>query len=96
MSNVRLWCEGLARRLKVALRSRVDERIDDDELDQMRSWGLTAQLAAIDPRCIGKLPADVARLVRDAQELHPKMAEGARRRAEASFGACRSDEAGAT
>ena len=75
---LRLFMGRVMKRLRKADRN---EEMDDDEVDQIRSWGISAQLAAIDPGLERNMPEEVACLVRAAKELHPAMARGAIERA---------------
>lgn len=63
------------------VRNRGEEVIDDDDVESMRAWSITARLAALPPGCELQVPAEVADLIRQARDLHPKMAAGAERRA---------------
>jgi len=55
--------------------------MDSDDLDQYEAWSISCQLAAVPPETVELVPADVAALIGQAKSLHPKMAEGARKRA---------------
>ena len=54
--------------------------MDDHDLDQFRAWGISARLAAVPSGYLERVPDDVAVLIREAKELHVRMAEGAERR----------------
>jgi hypothetical protein len=49
----------------------------NDEFDQMRSWSISAQLAAVPSSYLEQVPHGVAALIRAAKDLHPEMAGGA-------------------
>lgn len=52
----------------------------DEDFDQMRSWSISAQLAAVPPAYLEQVPGEVAALIRAAKDIHPEMALGAERR----------------
>jgi hypothetical protein len=64
----------------IALRFQLDDEALYDELDHMLSWSLSSRLASTSPSTIPSLPEQLTLLIEQAQELHPRMAEGARRR----------------
>jgi hypothetical protein len=64
----------------IALRFQLDDEALYDELDHMLSWSLSSRLAATSPSTIPSLPEQLALLIEQAQELHPRMAEAARGR----------------
>ncbi|KAF1003886.1 MAG: hypothetical protein GAK28_04349 [Luteibacter sp.] len=68
----RLWSRFAGR----LLRSREPE-LSEDDLDHMRSWSISAQLAAVPPNYEHQVPREVAALIRAAKTLHPQMARGA-------------------
>ena len=49
----------------------------DDDFDQMRSWSISAQLAAVPSGYLEQVPSEVAALIRSAKDLHQEMANGA-------------------
>lgn len=49
----------------------------DDDFDQMRSWSISAQLAAVPSGYLEQVPLEVAALIRAAKELHQEMESGA-------------------
>ncbi len=55
-----------------------EEIIEDDDIDQMHAWSITARLAHLPDEQLGGLPEGIASLIREAKDLHPKVAEGAR------------------
>lgn len=52
----------------------------DDDIDQMRSWSISCQLAAVPEAYYEQVPVEVAALIRAAKFLHPEMACGAEER----------------
>jgi hypothetical protein len=55
---------------------------NDDEAEHMLAWSISAALAATSPSDLEYLSESLAGLVREAQALHPQMAQGAQRREE--------------
>lgn len=60
--------------------SGVDVDMDADDIDNLRAWSISAQLAAVPQAYESRVPPEVAALIRAARELHPQMASGARDR----------------
>ena len=58
------------------------EEMDGDDIDNLRAWSISAQLAAVPQAYETQVPQEVAALIRAARELHPEMARGARDRDE--------------
>lgn len=56
---------------------RSQPELSDDDIDHMRSWSISAQLAAVPPSYEDQVPREVAALIRAAKDLHPQMARGA-------------------
>lgn len=54
-----------------------ETELSADDLDHMRSWSISAQLAAVPPSYEDQVPREVAALIRAAKTLHPQMARGA-------------------
>ena len=54
-----------------------EPELSDDDIDHMRSWSISAQLAAVPPSYEDQVPREVAALIRAAKTLHPQMARGA-------------------
>lgn len=64
-----------------ALRQRIiNKGIPDEDLDQMRAWQISSQLAAVPPDFEKLVPPQIAALIRAARDLHPQMAHGAEKR----------------
>ncbi len=54
-----------------------EPELSEDDFDHMRSWSISAQLAAVPPSYEDQVPREVAALIRAAKDLHPQMARGA-------------------
>jgi len=52
----------------------------DEDVDQMRSWSISCQLAAVPGAYLEQVPSEVAALITAAKNLHPEMARGALKR----------------
>lgn len=75
---------GVVRRLFRAPRRQTEQQdeMDVDDIDNLRAWSISAQLAAVPQAYETQVPQEVAALIRAARELHPEMARGARDRDE--------------
>jgi len=75
---------GVVRRLFRAARRQTEQQdeMDVDDIDNLRAWSISAQLAAVPQAYETQVPQEVAALIRAARELHPVMAGGARDRDE--------------
>lgn len=51
--------------------------LDADDLDHMQAWSISCRLAAVPMDYLGRVPPEVASLIRQAKDLHPQMAAGA-------------------
>jgi hypothetical protein len=58
----------------------MDVDMDAEDIDNLRAWSISAQLAAVPQAYESQVPPEVAALIRAARELHPQMASGARDR----------------
>lgn len=61
-------------------RSAAAEDLDADDIDHMRAWSISCRLAAVPMDYLNQVPPEVASLIRQAKELHPRMAAGAAQR----------------
>ncbi len=57
-----------------------DEQMDVDDIDNLRAWSISCQLAAVPRSYEEAVPPEIAALIRAARDLHPEMARGARER----------------
>lgn len=54
-----------------------EEVIEDEDLESLLAWSITARLAAVPGSYLEQVPPEVAKLIREAKTLHPQMADGA-------------------
>lgn len=81
-SSLPAWVTTAAALLRDTLRlRRVGGPLDENELEAMQAWSISARLAAASPDFARSAPEGVARLIREARDLHPQMARGADDRA---------------